>query len=88
MPSGVAVTALATSGNAAFAGTRAGKTYRSTTRGTSFAAIGTGLPAQEITSIALSPGYATDKTLWLSNWDVGVYRSTNRGRPSSRRAGR
>jgi photosystem II stability/assembly factor-like uncharacterized protein len=79
VPSGVAVTALGTSGNAAFAGTRGGKTFRSTTRGTSFAAIGTGLPAQEITSIALSPAYATDKTLWLSNWDAGVYRSTNRG---------
>ena len=51
---------------------------RSDDGGTTFAAV-TGLPFDGVASIALSPDFAHDRTLWVSLSEHGVYRSTNAG---------
>src|SRR5690349_24878513 len=76
----VPVTTITTAptGSVVFAGTRAGKFFRSVDGGASFVAAGTGLPAEQVMSIATSSKYATDGTLWVSTWR-SVYRSANHG---------
>lgn len=85
-----AITALATSGRTAearvFAGTLRGALLRSDDSGGTFTAIGTGLPKDTIFSIAISPTYAKDRTLWMSAGATGVYRSTDAGETWTRAA--
>jgi photosystem II stability/assembly factor-like uncharacterized protein len=71
--------AIASSGAAVFAGTNTGALFTSTDGGHTFATIGKGVPAESIQSIALSPEYANDHTLWMSTYRTGVYRSTDGG---------
>ena len=61
------------------AGTRGGSVLRSTNLGRAFSEAGSGLPDDPITSIVLSDDYATDRSAWVSTWDLGVYRSLDRG---------
>lgn len=80
-----AVTALSvgtgSSGSTMFAGTSTGKFLISTDAGASWSNVGVGVAThQQIESIAISGDYATDRTLWASTFDRGVYRSTDRGR--------
>ncbi|MBK5288782.1 MAG: hypothetical protein JJE46_09970, partial [Acidimicrobiia bacterium] len=81
---GVAITSLASStGSGAatvFAGDAKGRVLRSDDGGTSFTSVGTGLPVERVASIAMSPDYAKDHTLWASLSEHGVYRSRDAGR--------
>jgi photosystem II stability/assembly factor-like uncharacterized protein len=77
--SGEAVTAIASSDATVLIGTRGGRVFRSTDLGTAFSEVGSGLPDEQITSIAMSNEYATDPSVWVSTWDLGVYRSSDRG---------
>ena len=86
---GGAITALATStdaGATVFAGTLEGALLRSDDGAGSFATIGRGLPNEPINSIALSPTYSDDQTLWASASSKGVYRSTDGGETWARTA--
>jgi photosystem II stability/assembly factor-like uncharacterized protein len=87
LPANVPVTALTTAptGSVVFAGTRSGKFFRSVDGGASFVGAGTGLPAEQVMSIATSNNYATDGTLWVSTWR-SVYRSANHGNSFVRKA--
>ena len=58
---------------------RTGRLFRSTNRGTGFSEVGSGLPDDQITSIEMSNSYATDRSMWVSTWSLGVYRSSDRG---------
>ena len=40
---------------------------------------GAALPDEQITSIAMSDSYSTDRSVWVSTWSMGVYRSSDRG---------
>lgn len=79
--SGGISTIAATTGRSAtvFAGTTHGGLLRSTDAGATFSSIGSGLPAEAVNSVAVSPDYAHDHMLWLATYTTGVYRSTNRG---------
>jgi photosystem II stability/assembly factor-like uncharacterized protein len=82
LTAGDPITALASdpaTGSAVFAGTQSGLVYRSTDGGSSFVPVGSGVPAGAVTSIAVSPSYATDRTVWLSSWHIGVFRSADGG---------
>jgi photosystem II stability/assembly factor-like uncharacterized protein len=87
---GASVSAVAASSGAGpaavFVGDSKGHVARSDDGGTSFARIGTGLPNDEVASIALSPDFATDHTVWASMTEQGVYRSTDGGRTWVRRS--
>lgn len=78
-----AVTALAASrgpGTATvYAGDAKGVIARSDDGGTTFARVGKGLPVDSVASIAVSPDFGSDHTLWVSLSGHGVYRSTDAG---------
>ncbi len=90
IPSGSPVTALGTRpglpADETLAGTSTGELFRSTDGGTSFVKFGTGIPSEQVMSVAISSGYSTDHTIWLSTWTSGVYRSTNSGATWTRSA--
>jgi photosystem II stability/assembly factor-like uncharacterized protein len=80
LPEGNRATAIAIAmDGTVFAGTEKGGIYRSTEDGTFFAAVNEGLSDRAVRSLALSPGYDTDKTVYASTWYEGVFRSTNGG---------
>ena len=80
IPSGGNVTALASSGATVLAGTSEGRVFRSTNLGSAFSEVGgAALPDEQITSIAMSDSYSTDRSVWVSTWSMGVYRSSDRG---------
>lgn len=85
---GAAVTAVAASAGSGastvFVGDATGRLLRSTDGATSFAPIGRGLPRDSISSIAISPTFASDGTVWASLSERGVYRSTDAGRTWAR----
>ncbi len=53
--------------------------FKSTDGGNTWARALTGLPKKGIYSLAVSPNYAADQTLFAGMWDGGVYKSTNGG---------
>jgi photosystem II stability/assembly factor-like uncharacterized protein len=53
--------------------------FKSTDGGNTWARALTGLPKRGIYTIAVSPGYASDGTLFAGMWEGGVYKSTNGG---------
>jgi photosystem II stability/assembly factor-like uncharacterized protein len=88
---GHAVTALAVEAagqdaDTVFAATESGLLFRSDNGGRDFAALGDGLPAEEVRSLELSPTYPNDSTLWASTWHSGVYVSTDGGETWDRMA--
>lgn len=77
-----AVTALAATADAGtiYAGTAHGGVAQSSDGGANFALVTQGLPPDEaIQSIALSPEFASDSTLFLVTEDHAVYRSIDAG---------
>lgn len=78
------VTAVAATGGdgpgTVFAGDSTGSLLRSDDGGETFAGIGRGLPTDQIASIAASPAYERDHTVWVSLAERGVYRSVDSGR--------
>ena len=84
---GSAVTAISSVGTTVFAGTQRGAMARSDDNADTFTKVGTGLPLLAIASIAASPHYATDHTVWATNVDTGVYQSTNQGATWDRGSG-
>ena len=62
-----------------FAGTTKGKVAISNDNGATFAPIGTGLPAEQVNGLTVSPDYAADRTVWVSMYHSGAYRSTDSG---------
>lgn len=62
-----------------FAGTSRGRLHRSTDGGASFEAVGSGLPSEPVASIAPSPEYGSDRTVWVSTTQVGTFRSSDGG---------
>lgn len=53
--------------------------FKSTDGGNTWARALTGLPKKGIYSLAASPNYAADQTLFAGMWEGGVYKSTNGG---------
>jgi photosystem II stability/assembly factor-like uncharacterized protein len=53
--------------------------FKSTDGGNTWARALTGLPKKGIYSLAVSPNYAADQTLFAGMWEGGVYKSTNGG---------
>jgi len=77
---GASITALAASAGSpatVFAGDAKGRLLRSGDGGTSFAPVPGRLPVDQVNGIALSPRYGSDRTLWVSLAEHGVYRSTD-----------
>jgi len=56
-----------------------GGVFCSTDGGTTWTAVNNGLTYQEVGSIAVSPNYANDRTLYVTVWAGGLFRSTNGG---------
>ena len=77
-PSAIATASRSVPGTV-FVATGTGRVFRSDDAGGSFVAVGGGLPREEVRSIALSPGYSEDTTLWASTSATGVFRSTDGG---------
>ncbi len=72
--------AIGSSGTTIFAGTNKGALWVSRDGGATFTAIGSGIPAEIVQGIALSPDYSKDHTMWISMYNTGVYRSTDSGK--------
>jgi photosystem II stability/assembly factor-like uncharacterized protein len=53
--------------------------FKSTNGGDTWARALNGLPKRGIYTIAVSPGYASDRTLFAGMWEGGVYKSTDGG---------
>lgn len=83
---GVPITAISANDSVVFAGDLQGALSRSDDGGESFTTVGKGLPKEPINSIALSPDFATDQTLWLSARSGGVYRSDDEGQTWTRKS--
>ena len=62
-----------------FAGSVDGEVYRSDDAAASFPTDSSGLPNETVKSIAVSPDFGTDDTLWASMYEEGAYRSTDGG---------
>ena len=83
----VAVSPLFATDHTVFAGTHAGRMYRSTDGGISFTYLaGSGLAAYAMKDLRISPDFAQDKTIYMctdygtgSTKEAGVYRSTDGG---------
>ena len=56
-----------------------GGVFKSTNGGATWTAVNSGLPGGQVSSVALSPGYASDQTLFAGTFDNGLYKSTNGG---------
>ena len=85
-----AITAIAPGASAApgelFAGTSAGQVLRSDDSGNTWSPIGPGIRGEPITSLLVSPNYATNHSIWASAWHTGSYRSTDGGRSWKRQS--
>jgi len=56
-----------------------GGVFRSTDGGATWASVNSGLTYQEVGSLAISPNYASDRTLYVTVWAGGLFRSTDGG---------
>ena len=83
VPAGENVDAMASGGASAsatvFAGTSRGRVLRSDDRASTFTEASAGLAPLRIRGLAVSPDFARDRTLWVSTWEKGAYRSTDGG---------
>jgi len=66
-----------------YAGTNGNGMFKTTNGGTSWTAVNTGITGNEygiicISSLAISPNYAADQTVYAGTWS-GVYKTTNGG---------
>ncbi len=83
----VAVSPMFATDHTVYAGTHAGRMYRSTDDGVSFSYLaGSGLAAYAMKDLRISPDFAQDKTIYMctdygtgSTKEAGVYRSTDGG---------
>lgn len=62
-----------------FVGTREGGLWRSETNGQSFTRMDGEMAEDGVQSLAFSPNFAADRTMWLSTWSSGAFQSDNGG---------
>ena len=71
--------AFASGGTTLFAATDLAGAHRSDDGGDSFTPVSSGLPAEPITALDVSPGFAQDQTVFIGTETSGVFKSTNAG---------
>jgi hypothetical protein len=71
--------AIAPGGGGVFLATSNPGVQYSANGGTTFTSLATGLPAEAINNVAVSPNFATDRTVFCTSVTKSVYRSTDGG---------
>ncbi len=70
---------IAVASGALYAATSTGGVYRSANGGTAWTQINTGISNLNITSIVLSPNFASDSIVYAGSSGGGIFKSTDRG---------